>query len=169
MTNPRHPFELNIGFLITSAVGTCRDFPFEFDQIKLGSDLPVTDFSGLVTFSRTQQGLLIQGKFVASTILECVRCLDQYSQPLTWEFTDLFAFNSKSVSDSNLLVPENGRIDLEPLLREYALLEVPIKPICRKECKGLCPTCGENLNHTDCGHRQSEVDSPFSQLKDLFK
>jgi uncharacterized protein len=169
VTNPRHPFELNIGFLITSAVGTCRDFTFEFDQIKLGDDLPVTGFVGLVTFSRTQQGLLIQGKFSARTTLECVRCLDQYSQSLTWEFTDLFAFNQKSVSESNLLVPEDGRIDLEPLLREYALLEVPIKPICRIDCRGLCPMCGVNLNQTDCGHRQDESDSPFSQLKDLFK
>jgi uncharacterized protein len=169
VTNPRRPFELNIGFLITAAVGTCHDFPFDFEQVNLGDDLPVSKFIGLVTFSRTQQGLLIQGKFTAKTSLECVRCLDKYTQPLTWEFTDLFAFNQKSVSDSNLLVPEDGRIDLEPLLREYALLEVPIQPICSNECKGLCPTCGENMNQTDCGHRRDMSDSHFSQLKDLFK
>ena len=161
MTNPRRPFELNIGFLITSAVGTCRDFPFYFDKIKLGDDFPLIDFKGMATFSRTQQGLLIQGKFTAKTSLECVRCLVEYSQLLAWDFTDLYAFNNKYVSESNLLVPEDGRIDLEPLLREYAILEVPIQPICNNECKGLCPICGENLNLTDCGHRQAEVCLPF--------
>ena len=169
MTNPRHPFELNIGFLITAEVGTCRDFPFAFDEIGLGEDLSLTNFKGVVTFSRTQQGLLLQGKFSCNADLECVRCLEEYAQPLVWEFTDLYAFTNKSMSESELLVPESGRIDLAPLLREYALLELPIQPICKTDCKGLCPTCGENLNKMDCGHRQDGDDSPFSVLKELIK
>jgi uncharacterized protein len=168
VVNPRRPFELNIGFLITAAIGTSREFPFDFDSIKLGEDLALHNFTGKVIFSRTQQGLLIQGKFSAGIPLECVRCLDEYSQSLGWEFTDLFAFNIKSVSESNLLVPEDGRIDLAPLLREYALLELPIQPICKSDCRGLCVVCGENLNHSDCGHNQDGNSSPFSELKDYF-
>ena len=72
------------------------------------------------------------------------------------------------MTESGLLVPEDGQIDLEPLLREYALLEFPISPVCKPDCKGLCPVCGENLNRTDCGHRP-ETDSPFAVLKDLLK
>jgi uncharacterized protein len=97
-----------------------------------------------------------------------VRCLETFLQPLKWSFTDLYAFDKRSISESNLLVPENGQIDLEPLLREYALLEFPISPVCKPDCKGLCPLCGENLNKTDCGHRL-ESDSPFAALKDLLK
>jgi uncharacterized protein len=67
-----------------------------------------------------------------------------------------------------LLLPEDSHIDLAPLIREFALLEIPISPICKPDCKGLCPVCGENLNETDCGHRPESNDSPFAVLKDLL-
>lgn len=168
MSNPRRPLRLNVGFLIKSPIGTSRDFEFDYERMRLGEDLTIGDFAGSARFDRTPQGLLLQGEFDAKTDLECVRCLETYSQSLKWSFTDLYAFDQRSISESNLLVPEDGQIDLEPLLREYALLEFPISPVCRPDCKGLCPVCGENLNETDCGHRP-ESTSPFAALKDLVK
>jgi uncharacterized protein len=168
VTNSRHPLRLNVGFLIKSPIGTSRDFDFDFDKICLGDDLTVSGMKGMARFDRTPQGLVLQGKFGAATDLECVRCLDPFSQPLNWSFTDLYAFDKSNVTDSGLLVPENGYIDLEPLLREYALLEFPISPACKPDCKGLCLICGENLNKIECGH-QSIPDSPFAALKDLLK
>ena len=168
VTNSRHPLRLNVGFLIKSPIGTSRDFYFNFNTLRLGDDLPVSGMKGMARFDRTPQGLVLQGRFGAAVDLECVRCLDQFSQPLNWAFTDFYAFDKSNVSDSGLLVPENGYIDLDPLIREYALLEVPISPVCNPDCKGLCPVCGENLNEIDCGHR-SVPDSPFEALKDLLK
>lgn len=168
MANLRRPLRLNVGFLIKSPIGTSRDFNFDFATMQLGEDLSVREFIGTARFDRTQQGLLLQGEFSAEADLECVRCLEAFSQPLKWSFTDLYAFDKRSISESNLLVPENGQIDLEPLLREYALLEIPISPVCKPDCKGLCPVCGENLNKTDCGHHP-ESTSPFAALKDLLK
>ncbi len=168
MANLRRPLRLNVGFLIKSPIGTSREFNFDDEQMRLGDDLTVNDFVGAACFDRTPQGLLLQGEFTAKAELECVRCLEKFFQPLKWSFTDLYAFDKRSVTESNLIVPESGQIDLEPLLREYALLEFPISPVCRPDCKGLCPVCGENLNKTDCGHRL-ESDSPFSALKDLLK
>ena len=167
MTNLRYPLRLNVGFLINSSIGTSRDFNFDYKTMKLGDDLTVSDFKGTARFDRTPQGLLLQGKFRAEADLECVRCLETFSQALKWSFTDLYAFDKRSISESNLLVPEDGQIDLEPLLREYALLEFPINPVCKPDCKGLCPVCGENLNETDCGHRLESVSS-FTALKDLL-
>ena len=100
--------------------------------------------------------------------LECVRCLKEFSNPLNLELTELYAFNEKSVSDSGLIIPDDAQIDLESLIREYALLEIPINPICKPDCKGLCPTCGQDLNVADCGHRPEQNDSPFAALKDLL-
>ncbi len=166
MTNPRRPLRLNVGFLINSTIGTTRDFNFDYDTMKLGEDLKLSDFKGTARFDRTPQGLLLQGNFEAKTELECVRCLDAFPQSLKWSFTDLYAFDKRSISESNLLVPEDGQIDLEPLLREYALLEIPINPVCKPECKGLCSVCGANLNKTDCGHHPVSSSS-ISGLKDL--
>ena len=169
MTNPRRPLELNVGFLVNAAIGTSRDFTFDYEKMRLGDDLTVSDFTGTAVFSRTQQGLLLQGAFSSKLDLECVRCLEGYTQAISWTFTDLFAFDKRSLTESNLLLPEEGRIDLSPLLREYALLEVPIQPVCTPDCKGLCPECGENRNRVDCGHRPAGDESPFVALKDLLK
>jgi uncharacterized protein len=168
VTNLRRPLRLNVGFLIKSPIGTRRDFNFDYEKMHLGEDLAVENFTGSACFDRTQQGLLLQGDFGAETELECVRCLESFSQVLKWSFSDLFAFDKSNITDSGLLVPEDAQIDLEQLLREYALLEFPISPVCKPDCKGLCLVCGENLNQTDCGHRP-EPDSPFAALKDLLK
>lgn len=169
MINPRHPLELNIGFLITASVGTRREFTFDYNLLQLGDDLSINEFSSCISFSRTQQGLLLEGRFSANINLECVRCLDIYSQDLTNEFTELFAFNKRSLSESNLLVPEGGRIDLAPLFREFVLLEIPIQPICSFQCKGLCPICGENTNLSECEHQNLIAKPSSSELKEFIK
>ena len=168
MVNPRRPFRINVGFIIHEEVGAHYEFPFEFQKIQLSEDLELQNFKGLVEIGRTPQGLLIQGKFSGKIRLECVRCLKEFSQPLHWNLTELFAFNEKSVSDSGLIIPDDAQIDLETLIREYALLEVPINPLHAADCKGLCPVCGQDLNMADCGHRPEQNDSPFAALKDLL-
>lgn len=87
---------------------------------------------------------------------------------MEWEFTELYAFTKKSVSASELLVPDDAQIDFAPLIREYALLEIPIKPLHDPDCKGLGIECGQDLNIKDCGHSQDIDDSPFATLKDLL-
>lgn len=167
MPNPRKPFRINVGFIIHEEVGYSHEIPFEIENITL-DDLALKNLVGKVDIGRTPQGLVVQGKFEADTVLECVRCLGEFTYPLDWEFTELFAFNKKSVSESGLLLPEDVHIDLAPLLREYALLEIPIKPLHASDCKGLCPECGQDLNVRDCGHRPDVSDSPFARIKDLL-
>ncbi len=168
MTNPRRPFRLNVGFIVHQEVGYKREFPFEFEQVQISDDLDLRQFKGAATIGRTPQGLIVQANFSAETSLECVRCLNNFDYNLKWNLTELYAFNKKSVSESDLILPDDAHIDLQPLIREYALLEVPIKPICKPTCKGLCAECGEDLNLTDCGHKDIAEESPFSALKDLL-
>jgi len=97
-----------------------------------------------------------------------VRCLTAFLQPLKIDFAELFAFSPNSITDAELLLPENAQINLGPLVREYMLLEVPISPLCRLDCKGLCPVCGENLNETTCHHDDDAVDPRLSILKSLL-
>lgn len=167
MPNPRKPFRINVGFIIHEETGYSHEIPFELDRIKL-DDLELQNLTGSVIIGRTPQGLIVQGKFSADTKLECVRCLREFNFSLNWDITDLYAFNKKSVSESELLVPDDAHIDLAPLIREYALLEIPISPLHDPNCKGLCPECGQDLNIRDCGHRPQKDDSPFAKLKDLL-
>jgi len=163
------PLRLNIGFLIGQPIGTNHDFNFDFEEIKLGEDFLLTDFVGTANFSKTPQGLFLQANFHGKLDLECVYCLENAEFVLNMDFSELYAFNIKSVSEAGLLIPESGMIDLEMILRDYALLEIPMNPKCKPDCKGLCPQCGQNLNEMDCGHTVENTTTPFSSLKSLLK
>ncbi|NJC97258.1 MAG: hypothetical protein C3F07_13240 [Anaerolineales bacterium] len=168
MPNPRKPFRINVGFIVHEEVGYSHEIPLEFEKAVLGEDLELAHFAGSVQIGRTPQGLVVQGSFEGEIMLECVRCLRKFPYQLKWELTELYAFNKKSVSESGLLLPESAQIELAPLLREYALLEIPINPLHSPDCKGLCIECGQDLNVRDCGHSQHDEDSPFSVLKNLL-
>ncbi len=155
MYSPRHPFRLNVGFLLNSSVGTSREFAFEYPFVHL-EDLDVKDITGLAKVTRTPQGLLVEAAFSGKVQdIECVRCLQPSEQALRAEFQELYAFRNKPISDTDLMVPEDMNIDLEPLVREYLLLEVPISPVCKPDCKGLCIVCGADLNKGNCEHSEN--------------
>ena len=168
MPSPKKPFRINVGFIAHEEIGRSHDFPFEFDKIILGDDLELRNFDGIVNIGRTPQGLVLQADFSAETTLMCVRCLRDFEHELDWSFTELYAFDKRSETESGLILPEDAHIDMAEMLREYALLEVPISPICKLDCQGLCAECGQNLNEMDCGHHPEENDSPFAKLKDLL-
>lgn len=157
MSNSRYPFRLNIGFMLNQPVGSSREVHFEAAELA-ASDLRFQNITGKIRISRTQQGLFADGIFQASVEQNCVRCLSDYIQPLSTEFSELYAFKNSLASESGLVIPEDGNIDFAPIISEYLVIEVPIKPLCMPECKGLCPICGENLNLRVCEHQQQESD-----------
>jgi uncharacterized protein len=148
VNQPRYPLRINVGFLLNQPIGTNRDIHFEYPQLSLkpDPDLQLSDFTGVARMGRTPQGILVQGEFQGQAPSECVRCLTGFEQPLHTTFSELFAFDQRSITDSGLILPEDANIDLEPLVREYLLVEYPISPLCTPDCKGLCPICGQNLN-----------------------
>ncbi len=168
MSTPRNLLKLNVGFIINQPVGFIRDFPLEAPRIHLPPDLDVEDLYGMARITRTAQGLLVQVQAHARVLLECSRCLDDFSEEINTGFTDLYAFSPKTVSESGLLLPETGQLDLSPPLRDELLLAFPTSPICRPGCKGLCPVCGDNQNEKTCHHEDEDIDPRLSVLKSLL-
>lgn len=170
MAKHRSPFRINVGFLISGQIGTSRDFDFSIPQINLNSDLALENLEGVIKVSRTPQGLLVEAHFQAYTAADCVRCLETFPLLLQWDFTEMYAFSRKKSGQEGLLVPMDGYLDLGDLVNDYAVLAVPMKPVCSPNCQGLCPVCGANLNETQCGHEivEPQPESPFAALKDLL-
>jgi uncharacterized protein len=162
VNQPRYPFRFNVGFLQNQPIGTNRDIHFEYPLVVLQSDLRLTDLQGVARVSRTPQGILVQGEFQGKAPAECVRCLTTFDQPLHATFDELYAFDKRSVTDSGLILPEDANIDLEPLIREYLLIEMPISPVCKPDCKGLCSICGTDLNQASEEHHHPELDEEIS-------
>jgi uncharacterized protein len=149
----RFPLRINIGFLQNQPVGTSREIHFETPDFKMADEFDPSELRGLIRVSRTPQGVLAQGVFNTTIQAECVRCLEEFNKPLRTVFTELYSYHSHPTTDTSMVIPEDGNVDFAPLVREFLLLEVPIKLLCREDCIGLCSVCGENLNLTTCEHQ----------------
>lgn len=153
MNNSHNPLRLNVGYLYNKPIGTSREVPVDFNELKI-DDLLVRDLESRLTVSRTREGLLLQVSAEAKVETTCVRCLDEFFLPVAFEFEELYQFPSRHREETDLILPQDGYIDLSPLFREYLILAMPIKRLCKKDCKGLCVICGANLNLTTCEHHQ---------------
>lgn len=165
------PFRLDVSYLARQSPGTSRTFELDYAQLNFEPDFTLRDVQGQLTVSVTDDGVAAEGNLEAWTELGCSRCLERYEQHLDLIFTEVYSFHpaqDKNDKYREQLLPPDGVINLEPLLREYALLDIPIKHVCREDCKGLCPVCGVNLNEEDCGHRQEDIDPRMSKLKQLL-
>ena len=158
MNNSNNPLRLNVGYLFNKPIGTSREIPVEVEHLEL-DDLIVQDLKCLVRVSRTREGLLLQVEGAAKVETSCVRCLEDYFQPVSIEFEELYQFPSRHREETDLILPNDGYIDLISLFREYLILGLPIKPLCKTDCKGLCIVCGVNLNEELCKHEKNKESS----------
>ena len=152
MNSYRRPFRINIGFLINQPAGYMKDVPLEFDQLVMADETEFSDLRGIIQLARTQNGFRSLVDFTATQVVECGRCLETFNLRLHTEFEEIFTFHNRPLSEDEQVIPEDGFIDFEPLIRDYLLLEMPINPVCQPDCRGLCNVCGQNLNEEECVH-----------------
>ena len=117
-----------------------------------------------VRLEAVNEGIVAKGTVSAPWTGECRRCLQQVEQVLTADVMEIFEDNPVEGETSKL---DHDRIDLEPVAREAVLLELPLAPLCREDCAGLCSECGADRNTVDCGHGIEVVDDRWSALGDL--
>jgi uncharacterized protein len=164
VNHPRRPLRINIGFLINQPAGFQREIPFELAELPIDENARLDVPKGLIRIARTQNGVRALIEFSAEINAECGRCLETFHLPLSTHFEEIFTFPNRPLSEDEQIIPEDGNIDFEPLVRDYLLLEVPINPVCTPGCRGLCVTCGENRNMVDCGHDQPGEGEALSAL-----
>ncbi len=121
------------------------------------------------------------GSLTATVELSCVRCLEPLRLDLVEPLDLLFLPSSANVApgkdedrelkDEDLAVSfyQDDRIDVGLLIREQIYLALPMKPICRDDCQGLCSKCGTNLNSSSCNCAREAVDPRLASLKTLLK
>jgi uncharacterized protein len=135
--------------------------------LEIANDLDITNFRGSVQLARTPQGVYTQGRFRGEHPAECVRCLAEFTQTLTADIKQLYDYPPDPSAE--FVVTETGFLDLAPLVRELMLLSKPIRALCRPDCKGLCPNCGQDWNTGSCDCEQDTINPQFAVLKDLLK
>jgi len=110
-------------------------------------------------------GVLVTGPVTGTMTLSCARCLKSFERPFTVEVQELFSPEPAGEEDQYPL-GEEGRLDLEPMIRDAVVLAMPFAPLCRSDCKGLCSRCGGDRNLGECTC-PPEVDARWAPLLDL--
>ena len=110
------------------------------------------------------EGIVLKGTVRARWEGECRRCLRPVGGELAADVLEVFEAEPTEGETSKL---DGVKIDLEPLVREAVLLDLPLAPLCRDDCGGLCPECGALRDEVDCGHGGGDVDPRWGALQEL--
>ena len=141
------------------------DVPLGLEQKAELEFTPVPDFV-------ERNSISLSGSLDAHIAGVCARCLGEAKMRETVEFSEVIPIYRESVErNADAEYYSDGRtLELEKLFLDAILLSAPNRLLCSKECKGLCPKCGTNLNISTCSCKDEPDEfNPFSSLKDLFK
>lgn len=116
-------------------------------------------------YSFDGEGVPIGGTFKADTEVTCSRCLKTLKYQVEFDFSEYFAKHPEP--DEGIYSYAADVIDLDTMLEDNIVMSLPMRFLCSEDCKGLCPSCGRNLNEGECGCMPEEADNPFSALSDL--
>lgn len=152
--------------------------PFDF-----GPDFytPVRPFTWNITLSNVGGAFLVTGSVSGQVITSCARCLEEASFEIQGEIEGYFIIEGEGEPPDDMekdefdILPENNRIDLYPLIMAAIFVELPLIPLCKEDCAGICSHCGTNLNEgpCDCTPEESQhddginPDNPFAALQNL--
>ncbi len=118
-----------------------------------------------VTLERVSEGLVVRGTVAATWEAACSRCLAPVGGELSVPVGELY--ERHPLEGETYLLAEDDVIDLEPMIRDALLLELPAVPLCRADCQGLCPSCGVDRNLASCECAGSEPDPRWAALRSL--
>jgi uncharacterized protein len=176
-TSPGDALVVNLAGLLGEAPGSHRDVAVDVDELELGEDLvAAAPVSVSARISRTNRGVVVAGRARTDLADTCGRCLAPLlvavDAPIEEEVLPLVDLQTglaldRSAEPEVLRLTDHHELDLEPLAREAIQLAAPIAPVCRPDCRGLCPECGVDLNEGPHDHGAAPVDPRLAKLLEL--
>ncbi len=174
----------NVSQLLLMGPGAVREFDFSEDFPDPAHELHLEGpIEGHARLTRTSEGILAHSDYHASVKLECARCLEEAIEEVEGELDEEFLPTTDirtglpvevpARADDQPLIDEHHEIDLDEILRQNILTNLPLQPLCEAACPGLCATCGERLGsrhpeHPEVQEEQAAPKSPFAQLAVLL-
>jgi uncharacterized protein len=169
----------NAAQLLVEHLGSTRQHEIDEPAYEIDDGVrAVAPVQGQVKLTRTNRGILADARVETKLHHECSRCLEDILTPLSVRFVEEFYPTVDLRTGMPAQRPEGGmgfmmteahEVDLTEPVRQSVLLELPMKPLCRPDCAGLCPTCGKNRNEGPCGCREEPSDPRLAVLADWLK
>ena len=149
----------------------------EYQDGRLRQATPLEAQGSAELLGNTLGEIRVKGHLKVVMETDCDRCLEAARFPVESDF-DLFYRPSDAVharadeveideGESEIAFYEGSGLQLEDILREHILLSMPMQRVCRDDCQGICPVCGQNRNVINCGCQVKAVDDRWSALKKL--
>jgi uncharacterized protein len=165
--------QINVSQQLKESIGSVRNYELS-GVIDVTGDGAESVIQGEVALMRTNRGILAKGTLYTEVEATCSRCLSLFSYPLALNIEEEYFPTTDIVSGVSLPLPEEPSgftidehhvLDLTEAIRQYALLAIPMKPLCHENCAGLCSNCGQNLNQGPCDCLPQVTDPQWSKLK----
>ena len=163
---PRPPLRLLISDLLHSpgrsravVLETPVDWGLESSRVDPGAPLRAD-----LVLEGTSGGVVVRGRVAVVARHTCRRCLTEWTEPVEAEVFEILGRDPEA--EYRLAGDE---ADLEEPLRDAVLLALPLRPLCRPDCLGLCAVCGADLNTGSCPGHDEGPGSPFAPLRDLLQ
>ncbi|OGN92157.1 MAG: hypothetical protein A2Z70_02170 [Chloroflexi bacterium RBG_13_48_17] len=158
---------INVAQLLKEPIGSSRSY-----QIDESLDMDnINAVKGEVTLIRTNRGLMAKGEITASVTGTCSRCIRSIDYEVSYDFEEeclpsVNASEALSLPDQtdSITIDESQMVDLSEVIRQYTLLTMPVKPLCRPDCAGICPSCGHDLNQGPCRCPSHTYDQRWAKL-----
>jgi DUF177 domain-containing protein len=146
------------------------DLAIEVIGVPVGADLTLD-----LRLESVMEGVLVSGTVVAPLTGECGRCLDPVQDEIEVEIAELFAYEDSTTRETadddeeDVSFMVGDLLDLEPVLRDAIVVELPLTPLCSPDCPGLCADCGERLEVGKGLHHHEVVDPRWAALRELVE
>lgn len=168
----------NVAGLLRAVPGTTRTYPVAIEGMPIADDLELSaPIRGEVRLSRIGDSILAEAQLDTEVAETCSRCLDPMSAPIQLQLREeaLPVIDLQSglptdhrAGDDSLRLDEHHELDLAPAVRDAISLAEPIAPLCRTDCRGLCATCGIDLNDDPShSHPDEGIDPRLAALIDI--
>jgi uncharacterized protein len=171
MRSPSTPFEFLVGDLLRHH-GEERSERIEAPAdigVELSSLVPEEPLVVDLRLRGVSGGVLAEGTVRFTVRHRCYRCLVEWEEYEEVRFRELIATPDLAEAEQADYVLSGELLDLGPVVRDAVILELPLLPLCRDDCAGLCPTCGADLNSGACPGHDEVSTSPFAGLRDLLE
>ena len=148
-------------------------FPFHVEeeipaQEIYGEEITFTQIELTGRYSATEDDIAIFGTLTGKVHAICANCLKEAVISIDVPFSEIF-IREGDAEDPDVFLYTGGAIDISRLAMTTAVLALPMRFLCGKDCRGVCPDCGGDLNLNQClCHKQTGADNPFAALKQLL-
>ena len=148
----------NVSQLMAEPSGSSRFYDVE-EKLGLANDIGAQRVAGSVSLLRTDRGIWVSAVLDSDAVCNCSRCLEEFMQPIRVSMEEEFMSVADPDGgegaggqdyDGESYGIEDHMLDLTEAVTQHLAVCLPMKPLCRSDCKGMCATCGASLNESPC-------------------